>query len=168
MPPDTFSSPSPDNQRRPGPRRRRAMACPVSTKSDSVPVSSPDPTGTVALSWPETGIEAPIAPLRLIGDPCGPLRSIAEHLHRKGHDFAWAHPELMTLEILAGAAAVSHLIVDLDVMGGLERLAAPLLALRQDRPDLALVLVGSCPETGRRRIVLWCAARTAGEAAPGG
>lgn len=163
MPPDTFSSPGPDNQ-----RRRRAMACPVAAKSDSFPVNSPDLTGTAALSWPETGIEAPIASLRLIGDPCGPLRSIAEHLHRKGHDFAWAHPELMTLETLAGTAAVSHLIVDLDVMGGLERLAGPLLALRQVRPDLALVLVGSCPETGRRRIVLWCAARPAGTGGPGG
>lgn len=145
-----------------------AMARPFAAKSDSFPVNSPDLTGTEAISWPGTGIEAPIAPLRLIGDPCGPLRSIAEHLHRKGHDFAWAHPELMTLEALAGTAAVSHLIVDLDVMGGLERLADPLLALREARPDLALVLVGSCPQTGRRRIFLWCAARPAAAGGPGG
>jgi hypothetical protein len=103
--------------------------------------------------------EAGIAPLRLLGDPCGPLKAIAAHFHGKGQSFAWALPELATLEAIAAASVISHLILDVEAMGGIDRLMEPLMALRGARPDLALVLVAPCPLTGRRKVVMWCAAR---------
>lgn len=103
--------------------------------------------------------EAGIAPLHLLGAPCGPLKAIAAHLHGKGQSFAWALPELATLEVIAAASTISHLILDVDAMGGLDRLIGPLIALQRARPDLALVLVAPCPVTGRRKVVMWCAAR---------